>query len=725
MKYQAFPYFVFRVPTISFDRLSDSFLNKGKLQELFDNEVVSEGIYLASPVLFDELMKLSQKKSISVKDYDRLILSFARYVSRMSTRCTPFGLFAGCATGMICDRTNIVLKDEFARKTRLDMYYLNSLFELLVHQTDIKKKLKFYPNTSLYPIRSTYRYIEYNSIGLYRKYQITGVDKSYYLNKILTMAIRGINLDALVRFLEREEISEDDAVAFVEELVDSQILIPELSQTVTGMDFLCRLIELVKKVGGDNQLLHRLKNINYTLEKLDKQENNLILYDDIISEVKRIGADFDRKYLFQIDKIEQTSIANLSTQVISELQSVMLFLNRITEAGQSEQLEQFQQDFYKRYEDQEIPLVEALDPDIGLGYPSNDSSHVASDLVDDLVLPQKERKEVYSMNRFYAMLYKKAISCIENSEKEVVLVDDDIKELSLNWKDLPPTLYAMFEIISDAPNNLSIKLNCFSGSSAARMLARFAHANKNIANLVDSITKKEQELVSDAIVAEIAHLPDTRVGNVLYRPHIRDYEITYLATSDLLERQILKITDLMLSVRSGRLVLRSKKLRKQVLPRLTTAHYYSEGLPVYRFLCDMQTQKQRNALVFSWGSFVSDFRPRVRYHNTILSLATWFVKNDDMKHLFKIKDDILLLMEVDRWRRKIKLPVLVLMPESDNELFVDWRNVISIRALFSVIRHKLVIEFKEFIFDPDKAVIKGSKGAYLNEFIVPFYFDSK
>ena len=153
------------------------------------------------------------------------------------------------------------------------------------------------------------------------------------------------------------------------------------------------------------------------------------------------------------------------------------------------------------------------------------------------------------------------------------------------------------------------------GTSAANLLARFAYTDVAIEDLINQITQKEQSLNEHATFAEIAHLPDSRVGNILFRPHIRECEIVYLSNSTLSEEQKIHLSDVMISYRLGRLVLRSKKWDREIIPRLTNAHNYSRSsIPVYRFLCDMQHQGRTN-LYFNWGYLEEDldFLPRVRY----------------------------------------------------------------------------------------------------------------
>jgi hypothetical protein len=720
--YILFNEFLVRTPCISFNSLED---------ELFETKIldqqVQEAIYIASPVLYAELQKYLNGEITDRSERKRIESALFRYISRMSSRCTPFGLFAGCSMGEVRgNKTFIRLDDNFNRHTRLDMYFLCTLAQELSKQAGIKENLKYYPNTTLYPVGNKYRYVEYQYISFGRKHRISSVERSGYLDAILKIAGKGAKIDDFLNYLIDKEISPDEASDFIQELINSQIIESESSPSVTGEDFFTRIICILEKMDTAPNITDAIKRIQKSLNQLDtNQSNDIELYRNIIGKVKEIKIPYEEKFLFQVDMTKNVHEAALGKDIINELQSTMTFLNRITAVGKNESLVRFQEAFYSRYEDEEVSLMEVLDPELGIGYPVNSNAGDVSPLLANFPLPGQAGQGMnFQSNAFLSVLFKKTMNALTHNKKEIVFNDDDVKNFNAYWTDLPPTIFSMFEIIKSGQDGTLIRLNVFSGSCGANLLARFSHTNTKIAQFVNEITKKEQELMPDVLLAEIAHLPDSRVGNILSRPHIRDYEILYLANSDLPENQIIYLSDLYLSIRQGRIYLRSKKLNKEIIPRLTTAHNYQYNqMPVYHFLCDMQMQQGKGFLSFNWGYLENEltFRPRVRYKNTIISLAAWDVKIEEMKHLFLEKEENL-IDEAKKWRNTIALPRYALLQDGDNELFVDWENILSIQALFAIIRKKQTIQFTEFIFEPENAVVRDNNGnPYLNECIVAFY----
>ena len=180
----------------------------------------------------------------------------------MSTRCTPFGLFATCSIGEIGDKTEIILDDHIKKHMRLDMHYLCTLSQTLSQLSDIKNKINYFPNTSLYKIGKKYRYIEYQYLNKKRVHQISSIDRSVYLDSILEKVKERVNTKNLADYLISQGISEEDSVNFIEKLIDSQIIVPEISPMITGGDYLSFLVNHLDSICSEEN--HMIKHLLLT-----------------------------------------------------------------------------------------------------------------------------------------------------------------------------------------------------------------------------------------------------------------------------------------------------------------------------------------------------------------------------------------------------------------------------------------------------------------------------
>lgn len=254
-------------------------------------------------------------------------------------------------------------------------------------------------------------------------------------------------------------------------------------------------------------------------------------------------------------------------------------------------------------------------------------------------------------------------------------------------------------------------------------MGRFCNGNTDIQKLTKKIIKKEQEYHNDKILAEIVHIPQSRTGNILRRPVLRNYEIAYLANSGTEKENTIELNDLFVSVRNDEIKLYSKKLNKEVIPCLSNAHNFSNNsLPVYHFLCDLQGQNTRPIFSFSWGILESHYNyfPRVEYKEIILSKAKWHIAKEEMAPFFKLigKD---LLEAFSLWRSNRGIPYLVNWINSDNTLLLNFQTEIGIQLFLKSAgkRDKIILE--EFLFTEEPIVKNNKEEGFSNQFILSFF----
>ncbi|MBR6489891.1 MAG: lantibiotic dehydratase family protein, partial [Muribaculaceae bacterium] len=635
-----------------------------------------------------------------------------------STRCTPFGYFASCSTLELADKHKLMVSDNIKESYRIDMLCLYNLAQILQSDNEILKKLHYRTNDTLLSVGKRYHYItrSYTPQGV--QFQISSVKRTPIIRDVLKQCQRKISFEDLKQNITSiYEINESALTDYLLSLIKNQLLISNIDPTVTDENYQALLMSHLPN--GETKT--RLKQIETCLNELKVNrdyEDNTKTIQEIKALLRYCGVgNTNDKFIVQLDSFRELSQGRLNKDtLIPQLQDTIDFMLRFCSAGESMDMADFKKRFSARYELQEVPLIEALDPEVGVGY------YVKSSIVNNPLIagiqPPISQKSYSSMpiTPLSKILLRKLVA---SSGKGVVeLEKEDFKIEPQPITKLPLTIAAMFSIvgIDDMSGEYKLQGLHFSGSSAANLLGRFASGDKNTHGIVKQVADCEQEAIKDKIVAEIAHVPEARTGNILSRPHLRSHEITYLTNSTLDDDHVIPVNDLMLSISNNRVILRSKLFNKEIIPRLTTAHNFSKGTPIYRFLCELQNQDSIPALSFHWCGLdkIFDHLPRVIYRNIILSPERWTLNTKDIK-----KDKMHYSTEkLMAWKDINKLPNRVLLVAGDNKLIVDFKSTLSINAFLSEIAHSQTVTLEEFI-ECENVVTDEHGGSYQNEFIVP------
>ncbi|RYC53125.1 lantibiotic dehydratase family protein [Flagellimonas olearia] len=732
-QYEIFPDYVLRTPLLSFDTYkqltSQSVISDETFKDICKDPIIREALYLASPFLWEEIDRWLNMGITDRDKVEKLQYTILKYLSRMASRCTPFGLFAGCAVGRFGDATQMELEglDKNRRHTKLDMNYLVALSQDLVKNSKIREQLLFYPNTSIYEIGNQLRYVEYRYVNTKRHHQIAAVDQNEYLNKVLEKARQGSRLEELASVLVDDDITYEEAQGYIVELISNQLLVSELEPSVSGPEFLKQICSVLDGMENVEDYVQVLDDVQRQLDGINKTiGNDPKAYWELGEVIKKLETEFDPKYLFQVDMELAHEKNTLSSKIIDDVQKGLTFLNKISIPLEETLLSNFKNAFNERFEGREVPLSTVLDTEIGIGYRQDQGHGDVNPLVDDIVVDlRKKGQQVRNMmwTEVDVFLQKKLLEAHKNNVYTIVLEDSDFEAYEANWDELPDTISCMIELVQ-VNGEEKIRFKGGGGSSAANLLGRFCHGDKELHEHASKIIDVEEKLNNHKIMAEIVHLPESRVGNILMRPDFRTYEIPYLARSIKPTEQQLPINDLMLSLRNNRLFLRSKKYNKEVVPRLTNAHNYSnKALPIYHFLSDMQKQDNKGGVWFSLDKFAEDFEffPRVEYHNLILLEATWNLKKSHLKAIIKVKQDNNALLEkVRELREPLQIPQYVKLLDGDNELLVDLENLTSVRMLLDTVAKRDNFRLGEFLHHQEGVVRKN--GAYFtNQVILSFY----
>jgi lantibiotic biosynthesis protein len=708
------PKLIVRTPSLPFsDDISEDFL-----KQFLDNPTFAEAVYLASPVLFQEAINWKEGQLSDDKKIKKVQFSLGKYYSRMCSRCTPFGLFAGVGVVEWGEETNLEIALNTQRNTRLDMHYAGALAQRLAGIPEIKFSLKYYPNSSIYQIGEEIRYVEYKYVAGKRNHQISAITWSEYIQMVIDLSKSGAKISEIIPHLLDDDISEEAATDFVVQLIDSQLLVNELEPAITGEEFTKQIRTILSPKGDLAKLLDQIENL---LSNIDSRNtNDVFVYQEVIELIKTFGIPHEEGKLFQTDLVRLLNKNTLNSDYQGVLTEIFNLSKKITEPVDNTKLSEFKKRYFERYESQELPILKALDTETGLGYGDAGKSN-NTPIADGLILPEsKEGNIKFSQNSFQQFLFNEFLKANKSDDFEVILTEKDLQQFATNNPKTAPSTSIMFRLTGD--ENVPIYVEGISGSSAVNLLGRFAHADSNVLEIIQNIAKQERAKSPNVIFAEIVHLPENRIGNILLHPPFRDYEIPYLAKSSLQEENQIPLDDLMVSVdlQRDKVILRSKRLNKEIIPRLSNAHNFSQNsLPLYNFLCDLQFQNIQRNFDLGWSSIAPQaiFTPRLRYKNAILSLATWHFKKEYFSELIACESDSLLL-EINTFCQEWKIPNRFVLADFDNELLVNIDNLLSVQIFVDAIKNRDKIELKEFFFDAENSPMKNDLGqGFTNQFI--------
>ncbi|MBB6503026.1 lantibiotic dehydratase [Pedobacter cryoconitis] len=709
-----FKFIILRSPVQS---ISQTFVESKKITSLFE-----EGVYLASTELWKEL-----KKTKSLDDKEKLKRSFFKYWVRSCTRCTPFGTFAGSAVvNLSGNETSLIIGDSrnHARRTRLDMNYIALIHEEIEKIPQVQQQLYLVRNNSIYETYFDFRYAEYYIKNDQRVYNLTSVEKTHYLKEILNLAKvpQTIN-DLAVKLSDISDVTIDEASDFIKEMWDSQLLVSEFNIYVTGKEPLEKLIEQLERFEGIEELKNVLKEITYSLKHPKVGVEYLLELEAIL--INRFKIKDLPKNLIQTDLVLSTASNEINedlVQTIVKQSKDLMFLARELRLNA---LDDFKKRYLNRYEQQEIPLVFALDADLGVGYAGAiEEATGGGKWINDLRVSFNPSERNIQYDHITEFVISKFEDYLINGLSQIEIFDTDVKSFKRYTENyiFPSSMYILGSLFkknnSLNSNNFLFSMSSFSGPSAGNLLGRFTHSDDKLFECAKQIMDFEKTNDPDVIHAEIVHLPQSRVGNILLRKTLREYEIPYLGNSGLPNEFQIPIEDLMVSVSQNEVILRDRRNNKRIIPKLTTAHNFrSKSLPIYEFLCDLQFQGMSSPAIWDWGPLANlKFLPRVTYKDLILRKSRWKVSESDILDFENLEFN----SHFQEFKNKWKIPDKVVISEHDNQLLIDFNNIESIELFISYIKKHKTIIIEEFLFEESNCIVKDVFGAsYTNEIIIP------
>lgn len=652
-----------RAPAYSFENFNEGFLKEALATDFF-----RAALYFASQDFFKELSR---------KDFDyeqfgtQAKITLWKYLNRMCFRPLPYGMFSSYSVAEWADvrpvfkrRQEIIVRPDF--KAAAD--YIRSL-----NPADFSQ-VKYYTNNSIYKSGQQLRFIS-QAYSAQNKFAIVEIKVVPGLIKLLKFIKNGRTKTEIVDFLVNIHGDQELVTAYFDSLLSGEVIVSALTPNVTGPDYSgrCRALLSADPLCDQN----RLRFLKVTLEG---QRCPLPVLKEYIGQQSISGIENPAYTVY-----ERKITGGINQEIQDKLLSLVRNMDKLT--TNQDHMKTFKADFIKKYDQQEVPLMEVLDPGTGIGYENLVSGFdpQAEDYISDL-REIEEKQKVTGWGRVEQMIFKKWNDLQYSGRDRIVIDIADMAQLAESKAQLPPGFFVLFKVIDD-----QIWMDNIGGVSGIELSSRFGGTGTEIEAGLQNICRREMAVNNDYIFAEIAFSPNDRASNINQRGHFYPYEIPVLTHCTRPDEFTIRLSDLMVSVRDGRICLRSARLNKYIIPRLSSAYNYQlSSIAAFRFLCDLQFQGVKSNLSFSLVRMFPgmDHYPRVEMNDVVISPATWILNAQQLEKITGGDDSFL---------KAFSLPDYFCLQEGDNFLVFNSGNKDNLSVFRKCMKNKKSITLTEFI----------------------------
>ncbi|HLG60503.1 MAG TPA: lantibiotic dehydratase [Ktedonosporobacter sp.] len=704
---------------------------------------VQRALAVGSLSLLDEL----EQPSSSLRDRQRSERKLLRYLIRMATRPTPYGLFAGVGLARFGAETDLELADSLCSMyTRPDMAWLFPLIRLLESIPAVRIHLRFVANTAAYVRRGRIFLLEPFAGSQVKSTEAISLRATGAAMRALALARQPVSYATLVELLLAS--TPGATLAKVEALIATlwkhSLLISHLRPPLTIENPARYLAECLAEIPAVAPIAAQLLAYLEAIEDWDASSwtEDTQAYRLLLEQARRLTARVEAlagpqqadgtpkatttmaekksSVLLQVDTTLHLATRHITASLGDEVARAAELMLRLSPLPRGfTNIQAYRQAFLERYGDaREVPLLEMLDPQFGLGV-AQLSSMAASK--EPPVYPERQQE-----------LLRLALDALRERKQVIQLNAEQLKRLETTTAEsnLPASLdINAFVAASSAQavdrGDYLIVIGPNMGAlQAGRYLGRFAHIlGEEAQQALTLIAEKEALLEPDLIHAEVVYQPrDDRMMNVVIRPAVRRHEILYGVMPGVEQTHVIPLDELVVGVRDGRFYLRWATQNREV--RVCTGHMLStmQASAPIRFLSEMGQDQVALSSNFQWGACADfPFLPRIQVGRVVLALAHWRISSQF--HLAELApqraEDFPAALQA--WRERWDVPRYVYLSLGDNRLLLDLTcpaQVEELRASLHLLKNGEAVVLEEALPGPEHAWMPGPNGHYLTEFVI-------
>lgn len=716
--YEPADFFVVRAPLLPLDAYR-ALQTPGAGASADLSPAAKRALAIASPTLLDAQRSVESKERRDSKVTSALL----RYMIRMSTRPTPFGLFAGVAIGTWGDSTDLTLSAAPRRqRTRPDMEWLMKLVIELESIPEIRRQLRVVANSAALVRAGRVFLAEQTQRGQVVAPAVS-VRATRTVLRALLAARQPIRLEELATHLltQTPGATAEQVDRLLTELWMQTLLLTDLRPPLTVESSARYVVDRLSDVPAAAAAREQIQALLDETARWDRSAitDGIDGYDALLAKAAKIRR-VDRCPL-QVDSAVELADDHVSRAVGEEVARAAELLLRLSPHPRGPaHLATYRRLFVHRYGAQrEVPLLELLDSSFGLGPLPSDMPAAPASLD-----PEKARQRAQALQEL-------ATNALHERTRSVDLDDAMIERLETwdahsraPWSlDLYVSLAARSkEHVQSGDFAVVVEPNV-GAMTAGRALGRFADFVAGSKEALRHLAMREEASRPDVLFAEIAYQPRAlRLGNVSIRPHARAHEIAVGVSSGRDAAHTIPLDELVVGVHEDRFRVRWTANGREVVP--TAGHMLRSirGPAVCRFLSEVARDGCCQLTGFHWGAASTfPFLPRVCRGRIVLSLAQWRYPPRSSPDL-AVRRAEPFFEQLQRWREAWHVPQHVYLTMGDNRLLIDLDVPMQADEIRRALRARRLepVLLTEVFPDFEHAWVRDTHGRqFFTELVVP------
>ncbi|WP_369207365.1 lantibiotic dehydratase [Streptomyces sp. PU-14G] len=750
--------------TLSTDAWQDDYAER--LLKLWWAPGVPDAVRAASPHLADAVERFD---TLTGKSRRKAVRGLGRYLNRMSFRSTPFGLFAGVTTGVFGAEQRTLLGHGAlgTARARADSGWVMHLVKRLAFGAERSRDdLRVRRNDLLHVSRGRVWLSTAEGYGLHEgaeaAHPATHGDEQRptpqgrrSVSVRLTAPIRSVldltrtptTLGDLTAALTEAypTAGPERVAALLDGLVDSDILItverPRLLVAPTARtDRDDSLLRSMLPPVTDPAVARAIDEVEAAVTAFNKGRLPARELLDAASAPMPEAIGGHSGPTLQIDAALNAEAPVVLPRAVAGLaEEAAHVLRRVgAEDRYPPHLKEYADAFAERYGHRsEIPLLEALTPETGLGPPRRYRSPGQAYPLPGVLPEPADRPEVPDGSSREAVLIRLVTGALARRELSVRLDDrlfDELAEASAAEDDHRPPMPVLdlhLALLPPGPGREHWRGVCGTAGvgMGGRTFSRFHDLlDDGTQASLRELAAAEEQRQGDAVCAELSSLPqDARSINVSIRPTAHTWELPVNVTPGQDESRVIRLDDVLVGVADGKLYLRSRTLGRRLHVTDRTMLTWAGAPDPCRFVLEVSEALSSTVSWFSWEGlgWTMPFLPRVERGNLVLRRARWRLRPGELTPSGSPRDGdgpAAFADAVRAWAQTWMVPRLVNIASSDNTLLLDLTSAPSLRELRDSLEQApedgLVLE--EALPAPEEGFLRDAAGEpYASEVVVP------